>query len=103
MPMWTDPISEPYCLPFFTGRCRNWWTKDTYTSPNHHFLKLVKDLKSAGSSIVYVSHRLMDVLEISDRVIVLRTGKKIAEKKKKETSLDEIVYLMMGKRKEENG
>ena len=68
-----------------------------------NFLKLVKDLKSTGSSIVYVSHRLMDVLEISDRIIVLRTGKKIAEKKKKETSLDEIVYLMMGKRNEENG
>jgi ABC-type sugar transport system ATPase subunit len=61
------------------------------------FLKLVKELRHQGCSIVYVSHRLPDVLEVADRIVVLRTGKKVAEKWTTNTSIEEIVHLMMGK------
>jgi ABC-type sugar transport system ATPase subunit len=61
------------------------------------FLELVKGLRDKGCSIVYVSHRLPDVLEVADRVFILRTGKKVAEKTTSETSIEEIVSLMMGK------
>ncbi len=60
------------------------------------FLELVKNLKSIGCSIIYVSHRLPDVLAIADRIVVLRAGKLVAEKRKLETSLEEVVYFMMG-------
>ncbi|NLJ37343.1 MAG: sugar ABC transporter ATP-binding protein [Candidatus Atribacteria bacterium] len=60
------------------------------------FLELVKNLKAKGCSIIYVSHRLPDVLEISDRIVVLRAGQLVAEKMKDSTSLEEVVYFMMG-------
>jgi ABC-type sugar transport system ATPase subunit len=61
------------------------------------FLQLVKDLKEKGCSIIYVSHRLPDVLEVADRIVVLRTGKMVTEKKTSETDIEEIVNYMMGK------
>lgn len=61
------------------------------------FLNVVKELKLKGCSIIYVSHRLPTVLEVADRIIVLRGGKKVAVKQKSETSVEEIVGLMMGK------
>jgi ABC-type sugar transport system ATPase subunit len=63
----------------------------------NRFLELVKDLRDRGCSIIYVSHRLIDVLEVSDRIVILRTGKMVAEKKASETNIEEIVNLMMGK------
>jgi len=63
----------------------------------NRFLELVKGLRDKGCSIIYVSHRLPDVLEVSDRIFILRTGKKVTEKPTSETSIEEIVSLMMGK------
>ncbi len=39
--------------------------------------QVVRDLKSRGTSIIFISHKLNEVLEISDRVTVLRRGKKV--------------------------
>ena len=61
------------------------------------FLQRVKGLKEKGCSIIYVSHRLLDVLEVADRIVVLRTGKMVAEKQTSETDIEEIVNFMMGK------
>ena len=57
---------------------------------------MVKGLREKGSSIIYVSHRLPDVLSISDRIIVLRAGRLVAERKRKDTNLEEIVNFMLG-------
>jgi simple sugar transport system ATP-binding protein len=61
------------------------------------FLQLVKGLKAKGCSIIYVSHRLPDVLEVADRIVVLRTGRMVVEKQTSETEIEEIVNFMMGK------
>jgi ABC-type sugar transport system ATPase subunit len=61
------------------------------------FLQLVKGLRNLGCSIIYVSHRLPDVLEVADRITVLRTGRMVAEKQASETDIGEIVNFMMGK------
>jgi ABC-type sugar transport system ATPase subunit len=42
-------------------------------------LDLIRELKSLGSSIIMISHRLEDIYEVSDRVIVLRHGRKVAD------------------------
>ena len=63
----------------------------------NRFLQLVKGLREMGCSIIYVSHRLPDVLEVADRMFVLRTGRKVAEKKTSETNIEEIVNFMMGR------
>jgi len=42
-------------------------------------LDLIRELKDLGSSIIMISHRIEDIFEVSDRVIVLRHGRKVAD------------------------
>ncbi len=58
---------------------------------------VIKELRKKNVSIIYISHRLDEAFELSDRITVLRDGKKIDTKKTSETSQDEIVSLMVGK------
>ncbi|MCL4376880.1 MAG: ATP-binding cassette domain-containing protein [Actinobacteria bacterium] len=59
-------------------------------------LKLIKDLKDQGKSIVIISHNLAHVFSISDRFVVLRQGKIIGKRLAKETTTDEIVSMITG-------
>ncbi|HUV29415.1 MAG TPA: ATP-binding cassette domain-containing protein [Anaerolineales bacterium] len=43
-------------------------------------LELVRELKAQGSSIIIISHRLEDIYQVSDRMIVLRQGRKVSDK-----------------------
>lgn len=51
----------------------------------------------AGNSVVFISHKLNEVMEISDRVVVLRHGKVSAERKTAETNAKELANLMVGR------
>jgi ABC-type sugar transport system ATPase subunit len=42
-------------------------------------LDLIRELKNLGSSIIMISHRLEDIYEVGDRVVVLRHGRKVAD------------------------
>jgi simple sugar transport system ATP-binding protein len=42
-------------------------------------LDLIRELKSLGNSIIMISHRLEDIYQVSDRIIVLRHGRKVAD------------------------
>jgi erythritol transport system ATP-binding protein len=58
--------------------------------------RLIRDLKSHGVSVVYISHRMEELLEIGDRVTVLRDGRVVAESKAAEASVVWIVEKMTG-------
>jgi ribose transport system ATP-binding protein len=58
---------------------------------------LMKSLKNSGVTILYISHRLKEIIEICDRVTVLRDGKYIATKDVKDVDEKEIVKLMVGR------
>lgn len=58
---------------------------------------LMRNLKSQGNSIIYISHFLEEVEEIADRFVVLRDGKTVGGGKIGESSRDEIVALMVGR------
>lgn len=60
----------------------------------------IHTLKSQEVSIIYISHRLSELDAIADRVTVLRDGKYIATVDKKETTTDELVTLMVGRKVE---
>jgi ribose transport system ATP-binding protein len=60
-------------------------------------LQVVLDLKREGVGIVYISHRLDELDVIVDRVTILRDGHYIATRRWTETSIDEIVSLMVGR------
>jgi ribose transport system ATP-binding protein len=60
-------------------------------------LALVKELRQSGVSVIYISHRLGEVDQCADRVVVLRDGKNAGELKRTEISHDRIVSLMVGR------
>lgn len=59
--------------------------------------KIMRELLAEGLSIVYISHRLEEILEIGDHVTVLRDGKYVADADVKDISLPWIVENMVGK------
>jgi len=59
--------------------------------------RVIQELRRAGSGIVYISHRLDELKGLVDRVTVLRDGRYIATKPFAETSVGEIVALMVGR------
>ncbi|MGL5722546.1 MAG: sugar ABC transporter ATP-binding protein [Brevinema sp.] len=58
---------------------------------------IIKDLKSIGISIIYITHRLEELEIIADRVTVLRDGNFVMSKPYKETTVDEIISAMAGR------
>ncbi len=59
--------------------------------------KIMKELLAQGISIVYISHRLEEIMEIGDHVTILRDGKYIADADVKDIDLSWIVEKMVGK------
>jgi ABC-type sugar transport system ATPase subunit len=59
--------------------------------------KLIRQLKSDGVSILYVSHRLEEIFLLADRVTVFRDGKYVGTKAKTELTQDELIRMMVGR------
>lgn len=59
-------------------------------------LDLVKTLSSQGVPVIIISHQLHDVFSVATRLVIMRRGKKVAERITKDTTTDEIVGLIVG-------
>ncbi|MGH8993829.1 MAG: ATP-binding cassette domain-containing protein, partial [Acidimicrobiia bacterium] len=57
---------------------------------------LVRELRAAGTAVLLVSHRVEQVFDLADRILVLRQGKVVAETTPVEAHPDEVVALMEG-------
>ena len=57
---------------------------------------ILRRLKSDGHSIIFISHKLKEVMEISDRITVLRQGKKVVTTKVADTSPTDLAKQMVG-------
>ena len=57
---------------------------------------ILRRLKSDGHSIIFISHKLREVMEISDRITVLRRGKRVATTKVADTSPTRLAKQMVG-------
>jgi ABC-type sugar transport system ATPase subunit len=58
---------------------------------------VIRRLRGRGVTTLFISHRLDEVFQIADRITVLRDGEVIGTKACKETSIDEIVSMMVGR------
>jgi simple sugar transport system ATP-binding protein len=59
-------------------------------------LSLIQRLRDGGIAIVLISHRMPDVFTVSDRIVVLRRGRKVADKPIARSSPEEITGLITG-------
>lgn len=57
----------------------------------------LREMAAKGLSIIFISHKLNEVMSASDRVVVLRGGRVVAERRTRDTSKDELAELMVGR------
>ena len=60
--------------------------------------KIMKELKSKGIGMIYISHRMDEIKKVSDRVTVMRDGEYIGTVKTEEVTDEEIVKMMVGRK-----
>lgn len=58
---------------------------------------IIRDLKAKGIGIIYITHRMDEVFEISDRITVLRDGTYVGMVETKDTTKDELISMMVGR------
>ena len=59
--------------------------------------QVVRSLKEKGITIVYISHRLIEIFDIADRVTVLKDGQFVATRVVSEVTMPELVKMMIGR------
>jgi methyl-galactoside transport system ATP-binding protein len=62
-----------------------------------HLFRIIRVLRDKGCGIIYISHKMEEILKISDEVTIMRDGKWIATKLAEELTTDEIIRLMVGR------
>ena len=72
-------------------------TSSLTESEVEHLFKIIEMLKARGCGIIYISHKMEEILRISDDITVMRDGKWIATKQASELDMDQIIKLMVGR------
>ena len=63
-------------------------------------LELIRTLRDRGAPVILITHILPDAFAVTDRVIVMHRGRKVAEKMTAETNAEELVQYMVGARED---
>jgi methyl-galactoside transport system ATP-binding protein len=62
-----------------------------------HLFRIINKLRDDGCGVIYISHKMEEILRISDDVTIMRDGKHIATESAKELTMDRIIKLMVGR------
>ncbi len=62
-----------------------------------HLFVIINKLRARGVAMVYISHKMEEILRISDEVTIMRDGKWIATEDAKDLTTDKIIQLMVGR------
>ena len=62
-----------------------------------HLFRIINMLRDQGCGIIYISHKMEEILRISDEVTIMRDGTWVATRPAKELTMDEIIRLMVGR------
>ena len=62
-----------------------------------HLFRIINMLRDRGCGIIYISHKMKEILRISDDVTIMRDGQWIATKPAKDLTMNEIIKLMVGR------
>ena len=61
-------------------------------------MKCIEGLKNKGVSVILITHKIEEIMRIADRVVVLRDGHSVGECKVSETTNDELIAMMVGRK-----
>ena len=59
--------------------------------------RVISDLRRAGATVLYISHKMNEIFELADRIVVLRDGQFVASAARQETSPGQVVRWMVGR------
>ncbi len=62
-----------------------------------NLFRVIRELRDSGVAIIFIGHRLEEIMQISDRITVLRDGKLVRTLLTEETNEDELIRLMIGR------
>lgn len=63
----------------------------------HNLFRVVRRLRDKGTAVIFVTHKMAEIMELTDRVTVLRDGKRITEFSREEYDQDKIIAAMIGR------
>ncbi|MEM6461543.1 MAG: ABC transporter ATP-binding protein [Pseudomonadota bacterium] len=63
-----------------------------------HLFRILEQLRNQGKTILLITHKLREIMAITDEVSVMRRGEMVATRKTSETSVEELAELMVGRR-----
>jgi ribose transport system ATP-binding protein len=72
-------------------------TSSLTAGESQRLFEIIRQLRSEGIAIVYISHRMEEVLDLADRITVLRDGRNAGELDRAEATHEKIVALMVGR------
>lgn len=75
-------------------------TSSLTVSEVEHLFSIIKKLKSKNCAIIYISHKMDEILRISDEVSIMRDGQYISTDRAKDLSVEQIIHKMVGRRLE---
>ena len=62
-----------------------------------HLFRIINMLRDKGCGIIYISHKMEEILRISDEVTIMRDGQYVATRPASELTMEEIIRLMVGR------
>jgi ribose transport system ATP-binding protein len=62
-----------------------------------HLFEIIRRLKREGMGIIYISHRMQEVMDLADRISVLRDGRYVGDLEREEASHEKVVAMMVGR------
>ena len=62
-----------------------------------HLFRIINMLREQGCGIIYISHKMDEILRISDEVTIMRDGKWVATRRAADLTIEEIIRLMVGR------
>ena len=68
-----------------------------------HVLDLIGRVRESGLAVVVISHSVPEVLEVADRIIVMRLGRRVATLNPSACTADDVVAAITGAAEQENG
>lgn len=67
-------------------------------SDAERLLAIIRELRAGGTGVVYISHRLNEVFELSDRITIMKDGAHVETRQTSAADVDEVIASMVGRR-----